>query len=306
MLPRKLNDFIRFWKPDIIFTVPDNYHLGWAYLASKRYRIPLAVNFQDLFPLSRFLDASERPYTFVSRFLIRQFRMVDRRADAVFYTSDGMRGWFTSNTGQVLYPIGADLDVVPQSVEPIANVPTVLYAGNCYGGYGRMLLSLCRALENRQDIRLRIFTAGNDWKAEDREHFRRTGTLHDFLPFEQLRFEFERADAFLTVMSFEQEETPFVSTSFTTKWLDYAPFGKPVVVWAPPYSSATIFARRHGCGAVIATSSADLAAQEMVTILNDRVQCATLSKVSREIALGPLNSNEIHAVLVKGLSGIRR
>ena len=43
------------------------------------------------------------------------------------------------------------------------------------------------------------------------------------------------ADALLVVMSFEPEHRRFMQTSFTTKFLDYTAFCKPIVVWGPEY-----------------------------------------------------------------------
>ena len=46
------------------------------------------------------------------------------------------------------------------------------------------------------------------------------------------------ADALLSVMSFEKEHELFMRTSFTTKFLDYVAFGKPVILWGPEYCDA--------------------------------------------------------------------
>src|SRR4029077_13810706 len=57
------------------------------------------------------------------------------------------------------------------------------------------------------------------------------------------------ADALLVVMSFEREHELFMRTSFTTKFLDYVAFGKPVILWGPEYCTPFRLAREHG-GAV--------------------------------------------------------
>jgi hypothetical protein len=61
------------------------------------------------------------------------------------------------------------------------------------------------------------------------------------------------ADALLSVMSFEKEHELFMRTSFTTKFLDYVAFGKPVILWGPEYCTPVSVAREHGGAAVVTT-----------------------------------------------------
>ena len=44
-------------------------------------------------------------------------------------------------------------------------------------------------------------------------------------------------------MSFEKEHELFMRTSFTTKFLDYVAFGKPVILWGPEYCTPVRVAR---------------------------------------------------------------
>ena len=57
-------------------------------------------------------------------------------------------------------------------------------------------------------------------------------------------------------MSFEREHELFVRTSFTTKFLDYVAFGKPVILWGPKYCTPVRVAREHGGAAVVSTDDA--------------------------------------------------
>ncbi len=301
-LPSKIEEIVRDFRPDYIFTVPDNLHLGWAWRASRKYGIPLVVNFQDLFPISRFVMKSERPYSWVSRFLMNKFRIAARQSETVFYTSEGMQQFFpNAKKGHVLYPVGARLGNFQSTSSPSTSVHTIIYAGNCYGAYGRMLLSLARELEGHPKVRLKIFTAGNDWSKPDQDHFIEKGVLQGFKPFEELKLEFPNASAFLTVMSFEDEEREFVKTSFTTKWLDYAPFGKPVIAWAPHYSSAAIFSRENDCGFVIGGSCAANTASTILNFLEDLELCRHYGEVSKRMAETTLNPDRIHATLKNAL-----
>jgi hypothetical protein len=102
-------------------------------------------------------------------------------------------------------------------------------------------------------------------------------------------------------MSFEASERPFVETSFTTKWLDYASFAKPVVVWAPDYSSAHRFATRHGCGTVVATpdpTEVEVALRGLLSRPGDWARAAAAMAKVRD---GVLNPDRIHETLVGAL-----
>jgi hypothetical protein len=297
-LPRKVIQLIRDFRPDFIFTVPDNLHLGWAWRASRKFGIPLAVNFQDLFPISSFVPQTDRPYRWLSNFLMWRFRVASQKSEAVFYTSEGMRNFFQNDKpGHVLYPIGEKIEIQEGQLQDATNVTKLVYAGNCYGAYGRMLLSLAGELVKCPHIQFKIFTAGNDWLEEDREYFEKIGVLNAFKPFDELKNELAAADAFLTVMSFEDRERRFVETSFTTKWLDYAPFCKPVLVWGPDYSSAAVFARKHTCGAVISFPQPFDAKREIECILNNQQLCLKLSNSSKIVASEILNPSKIHDIL---------
>ena len=64
------------------------------------------------------------------------------------------------------------------------------------------------------------------------------------------------ADALLVVMSFEPEHRLFMETSFTTKFLDYTAFGKPIILWGPEYCTPVRVARRDGGALVVNTPEA--------------------------------------------------
>lgn len=306
LLPKKVHELVKAWRPDVIFTVPDNLHLGWASQVSSKYGVPLAVDFQDLFPVSQFIAKDYRPYPLVSRWLMGKFEVTSSKADAAFYTSKGMKKFFPPrDDGSVLYPIGGKLDIFPLRSAPPQNNPiNLVYAGNSYGAYGRMLLELSRLLETIPRINFKIFTMGNDWSDADQQHYSEAGILMNFLPFEKLKEELEKADAFLTVMSFEDAERHFVTTSFTTKWLDYTPFGKPVFVWAPAYSTAATFSQEHGCGRSITSPNAAELIQSILDCQSNPAEWNELQESAQRISATLLNPDSIHKIFIQGISRI--
>lgn len=306
-LPDGLLETARAYDPDVILAVPDNLHTGLAWQLARRLRRPLALNFQDLFPLMRFLPDSHRPFAPVRRWLMSRFRLVHERCDLAFYTSEGMSAWFGPHpNGHVLYPIGdAARPSLPQNGAGTPSKPVrIVYAGNCYGAYGRMLLRLAKRVMAGDDLELRIFPVGGDWSKEDTRAMREAGILRGFLPFEELRKEFEAADAFLTVMSFEEEEAPFVRTSFTTKWLDYAPYGKPIVSWAPSYSSSALFANRHDCALSVEVDDAEAVVDGVRALAKDEAQWRHYARRAREISETELDAESIHARFRAGIEDV--
>ncbi|MEI9919956.1 MAG: hypothetical protein WDO14_14340 [Bacteroidota bacterium] len=300
-VPSDLLEFARKFKPDAIFTVPDNTHSGLALGLSKKLNVPLIVDFQDLFPLSRFIPRFMEPYGWIRKTLLRKTFALNRAADLAFYTSEGMLDYFRgSKNAHVLYPIG-DFDITREPVK--AALPnkriTLVYAGNCYGAYGRMLLAFAKLVKTSPDIHLKIFPVGKDWTDEEITEMTDAGIYQKFLPFPELKIELASCDAFLTVMSFEKDQEPFVRTSFTTKWLDYAPFGKPIFVWGPDYCSGVVFAKKYQCGAIASDPKATALLEVINRTTNNEKDWLALGQKARKAADTILNPDSIHRTLVE-------
>ena len=309
-VPKKLQTYAKNYQPDAIFTVPDNIHAGLAMKLAKKLNVPLVVDFQDLSPLSQFASNTMKPFAFVRKFLMEKFHKLHNQADLAFYTSEGMQQWFGKHSnGHVLYPIG-DFER-PTAIEPSnlvqpAKPITVVYAGNCYGAYGRMLLQFAKEVKNSTQIHLKIFPVGKGWTDEEIQEMREAGIYQSFMPFEQLRQEFQKADAFLTVMSFEKPEQPFVQTSFTTKWLDYVPYSKPIFVWSPEYASASIFAKKYDCGVVVNENDPSLLKNAIVDLGNSPQEWTHYCKQSRNVSDKVLNPESIHQLFVEKIKTTAR
>jgi hypothetical protein len=301
-LPPSLYKYAKEFRPDAIFTVPDNMHSGIAYQLAKKLDLPLITNFQDLFPISRFIARFMEPYPWVRRFLMSKFFKLHRESSLVFYTSEGMKLFFGERgNAHVLYPVGdfniAKLPLDTSRKENHARLK-VIYAGNCYGAYGRMLLEFAKRVKESNSIHLKIFPVGKGWSDDEIIEMKAAGIYQDFLPFEKLKEEFAAADAFLTVMSFEKDESPFVKTSFTTKWLDYAPYGKPIFVWGPEYSSGVIFAKKYNSGIVVSDSNAVRLEEAILQTRRDANLWATYGENARSASENILNAEIIHSTLV--------
>lgn len=309
-VPNSLLKFAENFKPDVIVCVVDDWHLGLAYQLANHLRIPLVVNFQDLFCLSQFVPASIRPYPLITSWLIQRYHYINQFANLVFYTSEGMKEWFENNEkenekGYVLYPVGnfQEEKYINQKQYPQDKIK-IIYAGNCYGAYGRMLLELSECALKCPHIQLQIFAAGNDWLPEKLEQMTDAGIYQGFKPFHILKEQLEQADAFLTVMSFEKEEEVFMRTSFTTKWLDYVPYGKPVFVWGPEYSTACNFAKKYQSGIATMEPDPEVLLQAVTeTALNPTMWYSACEGSSR-VANTVLNSEQIHHLFIEKVTDV--
>ncbi len=303
VVPQDLSCYVKEFAPDIIFTVPDDVHPGLAYQLSKKTGVPLVVDFQDLSPVSRFTQKPYKPFPLIQKWLLQKYRFLNKAASLAFYTSEGMQQWFGAHpNGHVLYPVGdfeRPLPTIEHNSENLSKPVTIIYAGNCYGAYGRMLLRFAKQAKKSCDIHLKIFPVGNDWSDEDIKDLVASGIYQSFKPFEELRKDFQSADAFLTVMSFEDLERPFVETSFTTKWLDYAPYGKPIFVWAPSYSSAVKFAKKYECGIVVTQNDPSSLYQAIINLSANHTNWRKYSDKAREASENILNPELIHQLFVR-------
>lgn len=299
-IPRALLEFCERWRPDLIYSVADDLHATLGLQLAQHLRRPFVINFQDLFAISNFVPLRERPYRAIQPLLLRRYRHLQRSANWAFYTSRGMREWFGKDArGDILFPLGARPCVSPETPEPSrAGQRKVIYAGNCYGPYGEMVYRLAALLRNHPTIKFEVYSMGNDWNAEAAADLRAAGIHRGFVPFEKLELEMRTADAFLTVMSFSPDYRTFVETSFTTKWLDYSNFGRPVVVWAPSYSSAARFTEEVRAGISVDDPRAGEVVRSFERLFSDGKRWNAAAADTKRLASGAFDNDRIHKLFV--------
>jgi hypothetical protein len=303
--PIKLVEFCKDFKPDIIFSVIDDWHMGIAWNLSRKARIPLAIDFQDLFALSTFIDKYSKPYSLTVSFLINRYRFLNRSAEVVFHVGPGMREWFgIEKRGSLLYPManGESINKPENTNRPEGAKYILAYTGNCRGAYGKMVCKFAKEALNNSSIDFRIFSLGNDFSESDYQFLVDKGIYRGYLPFEKLNLELEKADAFLLVMSFEKEDKVFVNTSFNTKWVDYVAYSKPIIVWAPNYSSAAQFAITEGVAALVEENNPRTVLEKAMMVLNNPEYKFKLAEKAHKASTGLLSPSKLQKVLNEELS----
>ena len=103
-------------------------------------------------------------------------------------------------------------------------------------------------------------------------------------------------------MSFEKEHELFMRTSFTTKFLDYVAFGKPVILWGPEYCTPVRVARKHGGAAVVSSSDADAVVALCRQIAADSALSRKLSNEALQLHQTLFNPDRLQDVFVQKIT----
>jgi glycosyltransferase involved in cell wall biosynthesis len=244
-----LDTAVNTFKPDVVLTLAECGLCHAARRTAERHGLPLAGLFLDWFPDME----GHYGHAATKRILSRRYRELYAACDLVFCTSEGMQEALGPHpNGHVIYPM-------PGAHTPPKKVPSsgkrkfrLVYVGSVQKFYGRMLSALIRKAEGMDDLEVIVVGPNADWPADLLNRSAANGTYLGFKPPEQAADVMASADALLVVMSFEEAHELFMRTSFTTKFLDYVAFGKPVIVWGPEYCSPVRVTRKHG-GAVAVT-----------------------------------------------------
>jgi len=140
----------------------------------------------------------------------------------------------------------------------------------------------------------------------DKRSAKKAGVTLGFMPPEKAAEVIAGADALLVVMSFEKEHELFMRTSFTTKWLDYAAFGKPVILWGPPYCTPSKLARREDAALVIEDPVAAGVATAALRLQQSPLELDRLSSASRRLNEGVFDPVRLQNIFVTAIEGVAR
>ena len=137
-----------------------------------------------------------------------------------------------------------------------------------------------------------------DWPVEILKRAKASGTYLGFKSPEEAAGVMAGADALLVVMSFESEHELFMRTSFTTKFLDYVAFGKPVILWGPDYCTPVRVAREHGGAMVVNKSDAEAIISACRQIARDEADRERLSREALRLHQTLFNPERLQAIFV--------
>jgi len=91
-------------------------------------------------------------------------------------------------------------------------------------------------------------------------------------------------------------------TSFTTKFLDYVAFGKPVILWGPEYCTPVRVARKHGGAAVVSSSDTGAVVSLCRQIATDSALSGKLSHEALQLHQTLFNPDRLQDIFVQKLT----
>jgi glycosyltransferase involved in cell wall biosynthesis len=298
-IARALDTAIGEFKPDVILTLAETSLCHLAAKAAKKHKIPLAGLFLDWFPIMK----GHYGHQWTCNILSARYRNLYRQCDLAFCTSDGMQEVLGDHANShVIYPMPGQ-HVVPQTFFPSKTDKfRIAYVGSVQDFYGRMICSLIEAIETTDDLEIIIVGPNADWPEELLQRAKAKGIYLGFKPPEEAAQILAGADALLVVMSFEPEHRKFMETSFTTKFLDYSAYGKPMMLWGPNYCTPAKVANRNGAALVINVPNAEgvIAASRNIAV-NPKIR-KKLSKKATELHEGLFCPARLQGIFVEEMN----
>jgi glycosyltransferase involved in cell wall biosynthesis len=290
-----LEETVQRFQPDVVLTLAE---CGLCHIARKtaqRHGLPLAGLFLDWFAVMR----GHYGHKSTQEILGRRYRELYAACDLAFCTSDGMQEVLGPHpNSHVIYPMPGRHRAPEKSWPPPTGKFRLVYVGSVENFYGRILCSLIEKIEATSDLEIIVVGPNADWPKQFLDRTRAAGIYLGFKPPEEAAEVLASADALLSVMSFEKEHELFMRTSFTTKFLDYAAFGKPVVLWGPEYCEPVRVARKHGGAAVVTTDDADAVISLCRQIAGDTALNEHLSKEALQLHQTLFNPDRLQAIFV--------
>jgi glycosyltransferase involved in cell wall biosynthesis len=286
---------VESFKPHMVLTLAE---CGFSHVARKtarRHGLPLAGLFLDWFPVMR----GHYGHSFTKRILNQRFRELYAACDLAFCISEGMQEVLGPHpNSHVIYPI-AGQHSVPERLWPRTTRKfRLVYVGSVQHFYGRMLCSLIQKIRATKDLEILVVGPNADWPQQILERAKGDGIYLGFKPPEEAAGVIASADAVLVVMSFESEHQLFMRTSFTTKFVDYVAFAKPVILWAPDYSTPVRVARENGGAVVVNDDNPEAVVSVCQRIAEDAACRKQLSDEAARLHNTLFNPERLQAIFV--------
>jgi len=274
----------------VVMTVAqgDAYYAAARY--AKRYDLPLVSIFHDWWPdIARL----HKPF----RSIIQDsFMQLYQDSALALSVSAGMKKALGPHpNSKVLYPIPAAIDDMKvESKESDQKPFRLLYSGNITV-YGAMLMNALELLKNDKGIRLEVRGASANWPADTRKEMTERGLLLPYAEREEFNSWLESADAFLITQSFDGNDARLMQTNFPSKLVEFAQFGKPLVVWGPAEASAAVWAEESGQALVVDQEDPKCLREALEKLSNDKAEQDRLASGAKVAAAGPFKPERIQS-----------
>jgi hypothetical protein len=292
---RQLETLASEFQPEAVLFLADNSLGEVALRLARKHRIPAIGLFLDWFPIMKGYFG----HRWTVRHLDRRFRRHYCECDLAICTSDGMREALGHHqNSHVIYPIGGKHRIPPRRGDQSNTKFRLTYVGSVENFYGRMICSLINEIHTFPGIEIRIVGPNADWPKADLEKARKQGIYLGFKPPEEAAQDLADADALLVVMSFEKDHELFMRTSFTTKFLDYAAFHKPIILWGPDYCTPSRLAEREDGAIVVNDPKPNAVVDEIQKLQGDLKLTERYASASRRLHETVFNPDRLQNIFV--------
>ena len=284
-------------RPDAVLAMSPPITLGLAgWAAARRFRVPLVLNLQDIFP-----DAAVGVGAIRSPGLIaaakRLERFLYRRADAVTVLSDDMLANVSAKTAG---PDAAVVRVIPNFVDTEAIRPrgrdtayraehrlgartVVMYAGNV--GLSQpleLLVSAARSYRDRPDVVFVVNGGGSarpslEASASDLSNL----VFVDFQPPDRLEEVLASADVHVIVL-----REGLARSSVPSKLYSILAAARPVVASVDPDTEVARVIEDAGCGAAVAPGDSDAFIAAVGSLIDDPAERSAAGERGRSFVEG--------------------
>jgi glycosyltransferase involved in cell wall biosynthesis len=295
LLPKAVPD----GEQPVVLTVAQGDACGAAWRFAQKHRLPLVTIFHDWWP------DMVLAHSHFHKLLEKHFRELYHQSQLALCVSEGMRAVLGPHpNAQVLYPIPAKASPILSAQTPHGDF-RIMYHGNLYD-YGRMVAKALGELRTHPQVRLEVRGGNPRWTEHFRQEMQQNGLWHDFAPRAELDEWLGTADAFLVPMVFEPAMRRRMETSFPSKMLEMAQFGKPLVIWGPEYCSAVQWARQGNRALCVTDQNPDALrhALEKLAVSTDEQQ--RLAAAALQAAQTDFNPDRIQAQFMDALRSVIR
>jgi glycosyltransferase involved in cell wall biosynthesis len=272
---------------------------------AQKHGLPLVVFFHDWWP-----DMAGAPKPVV-KVLGKRFLLLAQSCNLGICVSEGMKRALGGGPNlEVLPPIPGQFEISPHPELQDKNKTAfnVVYSGNL-DLYGGMLLEALRAFKGHPTIQLQVRGSNPSWSEDAKKEMRDAGLWLDFAPRSELVAWLQSADAFLIPMVFEEKYRRRMETSFPSKLIEFAQFGKPLIVWGPKYCSAVQWGQQNEnafCAESPGVSELKNQLGFLCAIPNQKQKYAEKSIAAAESDFNPSSIQAIFLNMILKVSSTRR
>ena len=169
-----------------------------------------------------------------------------------------------------------------------------------------MICSLISRFEAVDDFEITVIGPKADWPDNMLRHAREKNIYLGFKPPEEAASYLASADALLVVMSFEQEYELFMRTSFTTKFLDYVAYGKPVILWGPEYCTPSRVVKEYGGALCVTQNKPEMVVSACQNLSTDNEMYAEFSKGAQHLHDTLFNPERLQEIFVSEITKLAK